>query len=249
MENGNLTTEDRGSGVYAIVNILNGKKYIGSTVHFKSRLAAHLKLLRLGKHHSPALQNSWNKYGEQAFRFEIIERCSREQLLDIEQIHIDASGDLNSCPTAGSSLGRKLSDETKQKIREKAIGRKHGPRSEAYRAAMRESAKDRVIPQYVLEALQKGRRERKAPSAEERAKIGESLRAAYASGRRKREKSEAHKNAIGKAYAALSDEQVRDIRKMRQAGELVRVVAEKYGIPPPTVSAIAKRKRYRWVED
>jgi predicted GIY-YIG superfamily endonuclease len=38
------------SGVYAIVNTLNGKKYVGSTKCFKERFAEHRSQLRKGNH-------------------------------------------------------------------------------------------------------------------------------------------------------------------------------------------------------
>ena len=46
------------SGVYAIVNTLNGKKYVGSTKCFKERFAEHRSQLRKGNHKNVHLQNS-----------------------------------------------------------------------------------------------------------------------------------------------------------------------------------------------
>lgn len=50
----------------------NGKLYIGSTKNYKIRWAQHLSELRNNKHSNQHLQNSWNKYGEDNFRFEIV---------------------------------------------------------------------------------------------------------------------------------------------------------------------------------
>lgn len=50
----------------------NGKLYIGSTKNYKTRWVQHLSELRNNKHSNQHLQNSWNKYGEDNFRFEIV---------------------------------------------------------------------------------------------------------------------------------------------------------------------------------
>lgn len=50
--------------VYTIINIKNGKRYVGSTRLFEERKYYHLYLLRKGSHHSKILQRAYNKYGE-----------------------------------------------------------------------------------------------------------------------------------------------------------------------------------------
>lgn len=49
------------SGVYAIVNTLNGKKYVGSTKCFKERFAEHRSQLRSNKHKNIHLQNAFKR--------------------------------------------------------------------------------------------------------------------------------------------------------------------------------------------
>jgi hypothetical protein len=54
------------TGVYQIINLTNGKRYIGSAANkrgFDQRWSIHRTLLFQGKHHSSKLQNAWNKYG------------------------------------------------------------------------------------------------------------------------------------------------------------------------------------------
>lgn len=71
-----------GIGVYQIRNLVTGQMYVGSTKKsFKHRLACHLRKLRNNKHVSLYLQNSWNKYGEENFVFEIVEECERQIVL------------------------------------------------------------------------------------------------------------------------------------------------------------------------
>lgn len=78
--------------IYQIRNKLSEKIYIGSTNNFKKRINQHLHCLRNKKHHSIKLQNAWNKYGEENFKFEILEECNVEKIkdqYDLEQNYID----------------------------------------------------------------------------------------------------------------------------------------------------------------
>ena len=77
------------SGVYKIINTINGKIYVGSTIDFNYRKTLHFSQLRNGKHYNDHLQRAWDKYGEEFFTFEIIERCEVEVLLLTEQKWID----------------------------------------------------------------------------------------------------------------------------------------------------------------
>jgi GIY-YIG catalytic domain-containing protein len=67
-------------GVYAIVNLLTGWLYIGSTARsFNHRWKEHLADLRDGKHHNKALQIDWNAYGSEHFEFRILEVLATDQ--------------------------------------------------------------------------------------------------------------------------------------------------------------------------
>lgn len=117
------------SGVYQIYNTVNGKRYIGSSIHIEQRFKEHLRNLRANKHANAHLQNAWNKYGEHSFVFEEIELCEPDQCLKIEQEYIDyyyaadRKFGYNIDPYADHA-GNTLSEETRKKISEKAKGRK-----------------------------------------------------------------------------------------------------------------------------
>lgn len=64
------------SGIYQIVNESNNRFYIGSAKLFKTRFNQHLNSLRKGKHHNKFLQADFNKCGEDAFVFEVLEVTS-----------------------------------------------------------------------------------------------------------------------------------------------------------------------------
>src|SRR5262245_59589872 len=60
--------------IYGIYNRISRTWYIGQTTNYKRRQDEHLEMLALGRHHSPHLQNSWNKYGADVFQFIILEK-------------------------------------------------------------------------------------------------------------------------------------------------------------------------------
>ncbi len=76
------------SCVYAITNTVNGKMYIGSTKNFENRKKQHLYYLRKGTHINIILQRSFNKHGESAFIFSILEEVEKPMLLDVEAVYI-----------------------------------------------------------------------------------------------------------------------------------------------------------------
>jgi group I intron endonuclease len=78
------------SGIYKITCKKTGKFYIGSSVNINKRLNEHKRILRQNKHSNKYLQNTWNRYREQNFRFEIIEIIHDiSQLLIREQWWLD----------------------------------------------------------------------------------------------------------------------------------------------------------------
>lgn len=86
-----------GCGIYKIENIINNKIYIGSSIEFSVRLMKHKYMLRSNTHYNEYLQNSYNKYGENAFSFELIEECDEINLINRENHYIKKyqSNDLN----------------------------------------------------------------------------------------------------------------------------------------------------------
>ena len=113
------------SGIYQIQSKINPKRiYIGSAVNLKNRESVHFHLLKKDKHHSNKLQNHYNKYGESDLVFSVLMCCDKADLVKHEQFFIDSFHSyFNICPNAGNTLGRKLSDETKDKIRKTRIGK------------------------------------------------------------------------------------------------------------------------------
>ena len=167
------------SGVYIIKNIKTHKSYVGSSFDIYKRWARHKNDLKKNIHHSEKLQNSYNKYGENSFVFLLAESATKEkQMMEIEQKWIDmlscVEKGYNINPFAGlvgrmpktedhkkkigqAHKGRKLSEESKEKIRQKAIGRKIGPMSDAMKKKLSDAKKGWKMPEEGKEKLRKFR--------------------------------------------------------------------------------------------
>lgn len=114
------------SGIYKITNTINGDFYIGSAVNIRKRWNRHRWNLNKNRHNSPYLQNAWNKYGVDAFEFSIIETCFVFALILREQYYIDTlKPKYNISQTAGSSLGVKHTEATRSKISVGMTGNKN----------------------------------------------------------------------------------------------------------------------------
>jgi len=117
-------------GIYKITNIINNKCYIGSSVDIVGRWYHHKTTLKFNKHHSIKLQRSYNKYGSDNFKYEIVEECETELLLIREEYYINLFDCYNngynfSIPSNCVMLGRHHSEETKEILREKSKGNKN----------------------------------------------------------------------------------------------------------------------------
>ena len=83
------------SGIYCIENMTTNKKYIGQSRNIDDRWYKHKNKLRNKKHENDYLQKAWNKYGEDDFKFYIIEECDIEKLDEREIYYIDFYNVLN----------------------------------------------------------------------------------------------------------------------------------------------------------
>lgn len=80
---------DMGCGIYKIENNCNEKIYVGSSIDIDKRLYKHLWLLRKGIHDNTHLQNSFNQYGEECFKFSVLEICEIDDLSSRENFYIE----------------------------------------------------------------------------------------------------------------------------------------------------------------
>lgn len=209
--------ENLNTGIYEILNVKNGRRYIGSAVNVSKRWREHLRQLEEGKHHSRFMQRCWNKNGSDCFVFRVVLACDKENLLMYEQAFLDFHApEYNSAKVAGSQLGYR--------------------HSEATRAKMRASRPKGFSPM-------KGRRHKDSTKQ----KISES-KTGVKLGSYSRDRVEKTAAAMRKSKGALTEEQVRKVRRLRASGLTYVKVAEEVGCSWYVVADIMRGKSFRWVE-
>lgn len=129
----------REAGVYQILNKVNGKRYVGSSVDVSKRWREHRNSLHRGEHANLHLQRAWALYTGQ-FAFSVLEYVPEpERLTEREQHYIDTlRPEYNIAPVAGSTLGKACAENTKAKISLALTGR---PLTTAHRAKLQGLAK------------------------------------------------------------------------------------------------------------
>ena len=95
--------------------------YVGQTVDLERRKQDHLRLLRKGKHHNGYLQRAFDKYGESAFEFSVLQECTVAELDSVETTWIrklDAMNPDNGYNLeSGGNPGKLVSESTRDKKR------------------------------------------------------------------------------------------------------------------------------------
>lgn len=220
-------------GVYAIVNSVTGKAYIGSAVNTRRRWAAHRRELRSGSHNNGYLLASWRKHGEDAFTFHVIEEVpdslslvEREQAWLDEMRTFDPGRGYNLSPTAYSILGYKFTPEQCETLRRAMLGK---PKSAEHRARI--WATREVTDALREQMAENGRAGAGVPkSAEHRRRIGTAQRGS------------------ANHCAKLTEAQVVDILTRLANGERGRHLAAEFGVAESIVSEIKHGLRWRHVQ-
>jgi len=69
----------RKSGIYKIINLKNGRFYIGSAADVFGRRKQHFWYLKKNIHQNQFLQNDFNKCGLENFRFVLLEETTKSK--------------------------------------------------------------------------------------------------------------------------------------------------------------------------
>lgn len=115
--------------VYALTNTVTGERYIGSTRNYYARKSHHRTKLKRGIHINWKLQTAYDRYGADAFVFDILETVETGDVRDVEQIYLNDRPALNISYDAKAPMkgrkgeshprhGRTASEETKRRISE-----------------------------------------------------------------------------------------------------------------------------------
>ena len=148
------------TGIYAILNILNDKVYVGSATNLAFRWYGHRRNLNKNIHKNKHLQSSWNRYTQFCFIFVVLEYVEDKSVLYVkEQSWIDK---LKACDrlygynisiVAGSQLGLRW----KAKSTIKGISRNKGvSKTEEHKKKLSDVQKGRIFTDEHRKNLREG---------------------------------------------------------------------------------------------
>jgi len=210
------------SGIYSIRNTINDKQYIGSAVNLRHRRKYHWMALRNNntERACPILLNAWNKYGEAAFSFSVLEFVDDvEKLIEREQYWLDTHKTYergvgyNVARVAGSCFGVQRTEEQKKRMSMCKMGDKNPNFSKR-------------PPDHVIEMLVRWTKNN--PPSEEKRKLLS-------------EKAMGNKRGLGEknGHAILTENAVREIVVLLgENKQTMAEIARRYSVHPSTISAI-----------
>lgn len=247
---------DRVSGVYQIVNLVDGKSYIGSSVSIYERIKRHRNSLRNGNHDNPKLQNAWNKYGEDSFEFRILHLCPKWKIRKKEQEYIETlSPQYNIAKIVGMPYTpERGSDDAIKRSKNSRISWMSGDDylsgnfSKKITASMYKRWSDDEYRKHRSSAT-----EILWEDVEYKSKIKTSQQdkwkdPEYRETQMKLRSSPEYGKKAWDTKRRMTPEIVREIRKLRADGMTCSQVAKIYGVSNDCVSRISSRKSWDWVE-
>lgn len=133
------------AGIYVVTHHTTGKRYVGQSVSIATRWKDHLS----GQGNSPKLAAALRKHGPDAFAFEIVELCAREELNDRECFYIwgfDCLSPKGYNLTSGGGQAQCYTAEARAKLSSSLRS------SDNFKAAMRRLRADPDVQARRLEA-------------------------------------------------------------------------------------------------
>lgn len=260
------------SAVYKITNEQNGKVYIGGSSNVRDRRQHHEWDLEHNRHANKALQEDFNNCPD-SFRFDVIEYCSEEDLVDLERKYIAEYDSMNHAHgynrESGGNANKTISDETKKIWSDQRKGEgaamygKH--HTEDTRKKISETQKGKIISDETRRKISQAKIG-KHPSEETRRKWSKTRKgrklspehcAAIARGRKGIVMDEEWRRHIGEAHKGKNMGEENKYHKdiiCIETGELfhgVNDAGRKMGISATHISAACKGKRnvaggYHW---
>ena len=223
--------------IYQITNMANGKYYIGSAESFARREWQHKYELKKGTHKNPRLQAAWNKYGPDAFVFEVLEEIAEgRNTFDMENTYLFQHVGRRECynvntDAIGMRTGIPMSEKSKAQLSTNRKGKHAG--AEHYRYGKEVAPEVRA----KIGAAQKGK-----PKAAGR-KVSEEGRAKI---RANIEAGRSHKHWTGKHHTEEAKAKMSKAVLVMPDGLMfpsLTAVLQKYEIKMPTLRRALKSGR------
>lgn len=146
---------------------INKRYYIGSTSNLKNRIRLHLLELNKNNHRNSILQKSYNKYGIDAFKYEILRVVkNNEDLLEIEQSYLDKLYEDDMCMNLAKIVGGgNLYERTPEILAKSLATRNSNKGTEKYQKFINKCVENMEEvrnnnPELFKEAAAKGRKNR-----------------------------------------------------------------------------------------
>jgi len=173
-------------GIYSITNIINGKRYVGSSVDMSRRWNCHAYRLRSATCSNPHLQHAWDKYGPSAFVFEIVVLCHDRDLAEMENYYMCAFCSMES------SFGYNLVNASRTQYRlGYGKGKKRRPLTAAHRKKISEAGRGRSPSEETRQKLRMAAKNRTPLTAEQIQNMSEAQKGKRASAATRLKMSEA----------------------------------------------------------
>ena len=209
-------------GIYKLIDLESGKFYFGSSINIKRRIWQHAYRFKRGNHSNPIMQAIWNKNSNRLMCqiIHILHNADKDMLLIAEQAVLDACGVgsnpycMNVLIKANSHLGVKRRPESIEKLRKVHLGRKL---SDEHKQKLRMAKLGKKqSPEFIAKrtAGQKGK-----PCKRPKGILMPSLR-------------------------KLTDDQVRELRKLKSNGYSYSQLKEIYKLGHGTIQKIVSGQSY-----
>lgn len=235
------------SGIYLIKNFITNEIYIGSSKNIKKRLYQHKFMLRRNIHSNKKLQNSWNKYNEVSFTFEIIDLIEIEKLTKTEQFYLDKlNPEYNIRKIAENNYGYKMSEESKLKMSMSQKGKSKSPMTSETKKKISDSQKGKkknFKPEYIDFLRTEGPLVGIKHTEYHKSNISKSLKGKKHS----KERIENRKKNMKGINSIISEEDVMKIKEMIRDGYKNIDISKLFGLKPGRISDIRRGKTFSWV--
>lgn len=254
-------------GIYMIKNIANGKVYVGKAKDIIGRWGAHVGGLLKNKHGNEHLQRAWNKYGEENFYFTILEEVELENQDEREKYWIQhcksydpqfgynkTYGGEGGIPTEETLLKLKKVKNTKEFL-DKNRDFQTGVSLPKELSKKIKASKQKNFKQFTRQEIEDIVKRRK--NGEYYINIANDYGVCYNVIRSivlenapetKTRKTSKNTKSRSNGNFKLSDEEVREIKRLLQKGTNYQVLSEKYNVSKSTIKRIRLGTHYQWVE-
>lgn len=231
------------SGIYSIRNLVNNKVYVGSTVNLYSRFATHRYNLISKTHTNKHLQSSYNIHKN--FEFEILEKCSKDDLEERETYWINFFNSSNKDfgynmrIVASSNKGYTHSQEAKDKISKSTKGVPKKPLSKEHKESIGNAFRGKKLTISHKQAISDNHSRHnlgKSLSDEHRKRLSEVNTNKIVS----KETLEKMSNSMKGKNSKFTEEDIKQIKTMLKEGYKNKDIAKMYDVNPVTISDIKR---------